>query len=120
MGITALITAFQLTYALKSGDDVLKWISHLSFGWFLILLMSIGLAGYIFSRFFLTFNMQDYNSDSGKPTFRRAAYFINGIGYCLLLFTCLKLLFGMPDDDGNLDGKSKYYNRYGGEKSLYL
>ncbi|WP_397300013.1 MULTISPECIES: DUF1206 domain-containing protein [Nonlabens] len=120
MGITALITAFQLTYALKSGDDVLKWISHLSFGWFLILLMSIGLAGYIFSRFFLTFNMQDYDSDSGKPTFRRAAYFINGIGYCLLLFTCLKLLFGMPDDDGNPGWKIKILQSVWGKIIVFI
>lgn len=105
MGVMALITAFQLTYALKSGDDVLKWISHLSFGWFLLLLMSIGLAGYIFSRFYLTFNKGDYDGDDGKPAFRRVAYFINGIGYCLLFFTCLKLLFGMPDDDGNAGWK---------------
>jgi uncharacterized protein YneF (UPF0154 family) len=101
MGIMAMITAFQLNYALKSGDDVLQWISRLSYGRVLLFAMSIGLAGYIFSRFYLTFNKQDYDGSNHKPLFRRAAYFINGLGYSLLLFTCLKLLFGMPDDDGN-------------------
>lgn len=101
MGIMALITAFQLQYALKGGDDVLEWISELTFGRVLLFAMSVGLAGYIFSRFYLTFNKQDYDGSTEKPFYRRAAYLINGLGYCLLLFTCLKLLFGMPNDSGD-------------------
>lgn len=101
MGIMAIITAFQLTHALKSGDDILLWISQLTYGRILMFLMSVGLAGYIFSRFYLTFNKLDYDGSEEKPLFRRAAYFINGLGYCLLLYTCLKLLFGMPDASGD-------------------
>ena len=115
-----MITAFQLNYALKSGDDVLLWISRLSYGRILMFLMSIGLAGYIFSRFYLTFNKQDYDGSNQKPLFRRAAYFINGLGYCLLLFTCLKLLFGMPNDEGNSGCKILLLQSIWGEVIILL
>ncbi|MGJ8684443.1 MAG: DUF1206 domain-containing protein [Nonlabens sp.] len=105
MGFMALITAFQLTYTLKGGNDVLEWISHLSFGWFLLLLMTIGLAGYIYSRFYLTFNNGDYDGSDGKPTFRRLAYLINGLGYCLLFYSCLKFLLGISSDNGDSQWK---------------
>ncbi len=99
----AFITAFNLTYALKNEKEVIEWIYGLSLGWFLLLGVTIGLIGYIFSRFYLTFNNQDYDGSNDKPKFRRAAYLINGLGYCLLLFTCVKILL-----DAQSDGNSQF------------
>lgn len=95
MGSLAALTASKITYQIKGGKDILEWISGLSFGWFMLLAVSIGIAGYIFSRFYLTFNNNDYdNSKEGKPRIRRLAYLINGFGYMVLLFSCIKLLIG--------------------------
>ncbi|MGB5981511.1 MAG: DUF1206 domain-containing protein [Nonlabens sp.] len=100
MGALAALTASKVTSQLKGGSDILEWISTLSFGWFLLLLITIGLAGYVFSRFYLAFNDHDYVGH-GKPKFRRFAYFVNGIGYLALLFTCIKLLIGAGFSEDN-------------------
>ncbi|SCX96426.1 protein of unknown function [Nonlabens sp. Hel1_33_55] len=103
LGFMAFVTACNLANALKNEREVIEWIYGLSIGWFLLLLMTIGLVGYIFSRFYLTFNNSDYDGSNSKPTFRRAAYLINGLGYCLLLFTCVTVLIGAQnDDDSNI------------------
>ncbi len=98
----SFITACNLTYTLKNEKEVIQWIYGLSFGWFLLLAVSIGLIGYIFSRVYLTFNNRDYDGSKNKPNFRRAAYLINGLGYCLLLFTCITILLGaQSNSDSN-------------------
>lgn len=98
LGFMAFITACKLTSALKNEKEVIEWIYELYFGWFLLLAMTIGLTGYIFSRVYLTFNNEDYDGSNEKPFYRRAGYLINGLGYCLLLFTCITLLLGNQDD----------------------
>ncbi|ARN77015.1 hypothetical protein BST97_02815 [Nonlabens spongiae] len=100
MGALAALTASKVTYQLKGGRDILEWISALTFGWFLLLLITVGIAGYVFSRFYLAFNKNDYEG-YGKNKIRRFAYFINGIGYIALLFTCIKLLIGAGFSEGN-------------------
>jgi hypothetical protein len=94
LGIMSLVTACNLNYALKNEKEVVEWIYRLYFGWFILLAVSIGLLAYIFSRFYLTFNKSDYDGSNNKPKIRRAGYLINGLGYCLLLFTCITILFG--------------------------
>jgi hypothetical protein len=94
LGLMAFITACNLTYAIKNEKEVIEWIYQLTFGWVLLLIVIIGLVGYIFSRVYLTFNNYDYDGSDDKPYFRRAAYLINGVGYCLLLFTCITILLG--------------------------
>jgi hypothetical protein len=98
LGLMAFITALTLNQALKDEKEVIEWIYRLDFGWVLLLVISIGLAGYIFSRFYLTFNKDDYDGSHSKPNFRRAGYLINGLGYCLLLFTCITILLGKSDE----------------------
>ncbi|KQC33935.1 membrane protein [Nonlabens sp. YIK11] len=97
IGVMALITALNLNYALKNEKEIIEWVYRLEFGWFLLLIIIIGLSGYIFSRFYLTFNRNDYDGSNGKPKYRRAAYLINGLGYCLLLLTCITILLGKND-----------------------
>lgn len=100
MGALAALTASKLTTQLRGGQDILEWISALSFGWFLVLGMTVGIAGYIFSRFYLAFNNNDYTG-YGKNKIRRFAYFVNGLGYIALLFTCIKLLIGAGFSEDN-------------------
>ncbi len=99
LGIMALITAVNLNNALKNEEEIIQWIYQLTYGWFLLLILTIGLTGYIFSRIFLTFNRYDYDGTTSKPYYRRVAYLINGLGYCLLLFTCISVLSGTYDQD---------------------
>ncbi len=95
MGTLAALTASKITIQIKGGKDILEWISRLSFGWFMLLAISIGITGYIFSRIYLAFNNSDYDgSKNGKPKVRRFAYFVNALGYAVLLFSCIKLLIG--------------------------
>lgn len=94
----AFITACNLTSAVKNEKEVIEWIYGLSFGWFLLLAMTVGIAGYIFSRVYLTFNNEDYDGSNDKPYYRRFGYLINAFGYCLLLFTCITVLLGTKGD----------------------
>lgn len=100
MGGLAALTATKVTSQLRGGRDILEWVSALTFGWFLLLSITVGIAGYIFSRFYLAFNKNDYEG-YGKNKIRRFAYLINGIGYIALLFTCIKLLIGAGFSEDN-------------------
>ncbi len=100
MGALAALTASRVTSQLKGGRDILEWVSTLSFGWFLLLGITVGIAGYIFSRFYLAFNNHDYEG-KGKHKIRRFAYVVNGLGYLVLLFSCIKLLVGAGFDSDN-------------------
>jgi len=115
----AFITACNLTHALRNEKEVIEWIYGLSFGWFLLLAIIIGLVGYTFSRFYLTFNNEDYDGSNDKPFFRRAAYLINGIGYCLLLFTCITILLG-AQDKGDSEFKIMVLNSIYGKIAAYI
>ncbi len=99
MGVMAATTAFRFSSELRGSTEVVRWISHLSFGWFLLLAVTIGLAGYTFSRIILTFNASDYDGSDSKPLVRRAGYFINGCGYLILLYSCISILIGATSDD---------------------
>lgn len=101
MGSLAALTASKITTQIKGGKDILEWISSLSFGWFMMLAITIGIAGYIFSRLYLAFNNKDYDGSHDKSKIRRFAYFVNALGYILLLFSCIKLLIGSGFQEDN-------------------
>lgn len=115
----AFVTATKLTYALKSGEDVLYWIAKLSFGWFMLLMVSIGITGYIFSRVYLALNNTDYDGADHKPYFRRAGYLINATGYGLLLISCITILLGI-NHQGDSDIKLMILNSVFGKIVVYV
>ncbi|MGB3590516.1 MAG: DUF1206 domain-containing protein [Nonlabens sp.] len=108
MGVMAAITASNISYELRGTREIFEWISTLSLGWFLLLLITIGLAGYIFSRFVLAFNAEDYDGSTSKPFYRRFSYVINGLGYTLLLYTCVVILLDSRDGSGGIIAGQMY------------
>ncbi len=93
MGVMAAITASNISNELRGSEAILAWISELSYGKIFLFAISIGLLGYITSRFILAFNRHDYNGkDEGKPNYRRLGYIVNGLGYTLLLYTSITMI----------------------------
>ena len=99
IGFVAFITAFNLTKSVKSEEYILQWINNQTFGSIILIAIILGLIGYIFSRIYLTFNMKDYDGSNDKPKIRRIGYFINAIGYLLLLYTCVTILLGATSNE---------------------
>ncbi len=101
--IGALTTLAAFGYGgKKSGSGtVIDFISKQSFGQVLLILLAIGLFGYVFWRWYQAFANPKGIENNTKGTVKRIAYFISGILYGALAVKALITVIG-----SNSGGKS--------------
>jgi len=86
----------------KSGSGtVIDFISKQSFGQILLILLAIGLLGYVFWRWYQAFTNPKDIENNAKGTVKRIAYFISGILYGALAVKAIVTVIG-----SNNGGKS--------------
>ena len=85
---------------------VLRWIDQLSLGSLLLLLIGIGLTGYVALRFMQAFKDTNHKGRSWKGLSRRAGYFISGLVYLVFLLASFYILFPKAE---LWEGKGKSY-----------
>jgi Domain of Unknown Function (DUF1206) len=103
-GLTAM-AAFGYGGQKSGSDTVLKFIANQSFGKVLLVLLAIGLLGYVFWRWYQAFTDPKNIEDSAKSAVKRIAYFISGALYGLLAYSAIKLVVGSNGSGDSLATK---------------
>ncbi|QQX75904.1 MULTISPECIES: DUF1206 domain-containing protein [Aequorivita] len=86
----------------KSGSGaVIDFIAKQTFGQVLLILLAIGLLGYVFWRWYQAFTNPKEMENNTKGTVKRIAYFISGVLYCVLAIKAISTVIG-----SNNGGKS--------------
>ncbi|WP_300441941.1 DUF1206 domain-containing protein [Christiangramia sp.] len=102
IGVLTALAAFGQGGQQTGSKGALQYLSQQSYGQILLILMGIGLLGYVFWRMYQSFANPKGIEDNTKGYAKRAAYFISGLIYGGLAFYALKLAFG----GGSGGGKS--------------
>lgn len=89
IGVLTAMSAFGQGGQKAGSKDALQYLAEQSFGQILLVLMGIGLLGYVFWRFY-----QVFNNPKNDGVAKRVAFFISGLIYGALAFYSFKIAFG--------------------------
>ncbi len=101
IGILTAMAAFGYGGKKSSSGTVIDFIAQQSLGQILLVLLAIGLLGYVFWRWYQAFANPKDIENNAKGSVKRIAYFISGVLYGLLAYTAIKTVIG-----SNSGGKS--------------
>tara|TARA_R100000935_G_scaffold13736_5_gene27631 strand:+ start:51812 stop:52585 length:774 start_codon:yes stop_codon:yes gene_type:complete len=94
IGALTTLAAFGYGGEKSSSSTVIDFIAQQLFGKVLLVLLSIGLLGYVFWRWYQAFTNPSEIENSFKGTVKRVAYFISGVLYGILSYMSLKTVLG--------------------------
>jgi hypothetical protein len=94
IGLLAVQTVIGAGGQTTDAQGALKTISRQPLGQFLLLLIGIGLIGYVVWRFVQAIQDPEHHGSDGKGIAQRLGYGISGIIYAGLAWTALQLAFG--------------------------
>lgn len=100
LGILAIQAALNLGGETTGSEGTLTAIANQPFGQVLLLLVSVGLLGYVLWRFVQAFLDPEHDSDDWSDVARRLSYLLSGIAYSSLALTALRLALGRPSQSG--------------------
>jgi hypothetical protein len=101
LGILAFMTAAGLSQDEASKKETFVVIYDQPFGQVLLLLLSIGMLGYVTLRSYQCFKDSDNKGDSMKGLIIRIGYGFSALMYLGLTAFALNLVFNGSDDDGS-------------------
>ncbi|WP_373057644.1 DUF1206 domain-containing protein [Zunongwangia sp. H14] len=104
IGVLTALAAFGEGGQKTGSKGALQYLAQQSYGQILLVIMGIGLLGYVFWRFYQSIGNPKGLHDDAKGYGKRAAYFISGLLYGGLAFYAFKLNFGSGSSSGG--GKS--------------
>ncbi len=94
IGALTALSAFGFGGKKSGSKTVIEFISQQSFGKILLIILAIGLAGYVFWRWYQAFaNPKDIENNT-KGTVKRIAYFISGVFYGALAVKAVVIVMG--------------------------
>ncbi|TBW29274.1 DUF1206 domain-containing protein [Gramella sp. KN1008] len=99
IGVLTALAAFGQGGEQTGGKGALQYLAQQSYGQILLVLMGIGLLGYVFWRFYQSFANPKGLEDNAKGYAKRIAFFISGLIYGGLAFYSFKLAFGSGSGD---------------------
>lgn len=111
IGSLTSIAAFGYGGQKSGSDTALKFIADQPFGKILLVLVSAGLFGYVFWRWYQAFGNSNTIENGVKGTIKRIAYFISGVFYGFFAITALQLVIG-SSDSGNSFTKRIFESDY--------
>ena len=91
IGILTGLAAFGEGGKTTGSKGALQYLATLSYGKVLLIILGLGLLGYVFWRMYQSFGNPKGLSDDFKGYAKRVAYFISGIIYGLLAIYAFKL-----------------------------
>ncbi|MDT0642677.1 DUF1206 domain-containing protein [Zunongwangia sp. F363] len=94
IGILTALAAFGQGGEKTGSKGALQYLAQQSYGQILLVIMGIGLLGYVFWRFYQSIGNPKGLHDDAKGYAKRAAYFISGLLYGGLAYYAFKLAFG--------------------------
>lgn len=93
LGILAVVAAAGPSGKATGKRGVLMWLEHQPLGPILLILIMVGILGYVALRFMQAFKDTNHKGSSWKGLAIRAFYFIRGTSYLLLLLACFFIVF---------------------------
>ncbi len=109
-GTVYLIMGLLAAQAVAGTDEavgtfgVLTQITTQLFGRFLLLVLTIGLAGYVLWRWVQAAIDPEYEGKlSPKRILQRVGYAISGLGYASIAYTAINLMIGLEEDDDSIE-----------------
>ncbi len=85
----------------KSGSSgVLDYLAKQSFGQILLVIIGVGLIGYVFWRMYQAFADPEENGNDTKAIFLRIGYFISGLVYGALAYVAFSTVAGASSSGG--------------------
>ena len=100
IGILALLTAFSIGGKTTGTSGALQAIAEQPFGRLLLILIAIGLVGYVIWRLIQAVNDPDNKGSDAKGIARRIGYFSSGTFYAFLAFTAIQVMLGSGGGSG--------------------
>lgn len=94
IGVLTALAAFGQGGQKSGSKGVLQYLSQQSYGQILLIIMGIGLLGYVFWRMYQVFANPKEFEDNLKGYGKRIGYFISGLIYGGLAYYSFKLAFG--------------------------
>lgn len=108
IGVLASMSAFGLQGRKMSKSDAFKLVYDQPFGQVLLILVALGMAGYVMWRFFQAFGDIDQKGSDTKAKFTRVGYAFSGVVYASLAFYAAKLALSGPQGDSG-DGEQRQF-----------
>ena len=93
LGILAVVAAVGPNGKVTGKEGVLQWLDHQPLGPVLLVLIMVGLLGYVVLRFMQAFKDTNNKGTDWKGITTRILYFIRGVSYILLVFACFFIVF---------------------------
>lgn len=101
IGTLTAIAAFGLGGNKTSGKGALQFLSEQSYGKVLLMIIGIGLSGYLFYRLYQAIaNLKGHDEDI-KGFVMRGSYVVSGLIYGFLAFTAFKMVLGNTSGNSN-------------------
>lgn len=109
IAILALLTAFSVGGGQTTGTSgALQAISQQPFGQILLILIAIGLVGYVIWRLVQAISDPENKGTDAKGIFRRLGYAMSGIAYAAVAFNAALLAFGNSSGSGGSSSKQDW------------
>lgn len=110
LGILTALSAFGMGGEKTGSKGAIQYLAEQSYGQILLVIMGIGLLGYVFWRFYQSFTDPENHDNNFKGIAIRIAYFISGLFYGALAFYAFKLAFGSGGSSGGNSSFSSILN----------
>ena len=108
IGVLALLAAFTTGGKTTGTSGALQTISNQPFGQILLILIAIGLVGYVIWRLIQAVNDPENKGTDAKGIFSRLGYAFSGLAYAGVAFNAALLAFG--NNSGSSGGSSSKQN----------
>jgi hypothetical protein len=107
IGILALLAAFSIGGKTTGTSGALQTIAEQPFGRLLLILIAIGLVGYVIWRLIQAVKDPDNKGNDAKGLFTRLGYLLSGLAYMGVAANAALLAFGNSGSSGSGSGDSK-------------
>ena len=107
IGVLTALAAFGKGGQTTGSKGALQYVASLSYGKIMLVILGIGLLGYVFWRMYQSFANPKNLSDDFKGYAKRVAYFISGMVYGFLAIYAFKIAIGKAggsDSSGFMSG----------------
>ncbi|PKQ43564.1 DUF1206 domain-containing protein [Confluentibacter flavum] len=101
IGILTALAAFGKGGNKTSSKGALKFLAEQPYGKVLLLIIGIGLAGYLFYRLYQAFANLKNHENNFKGYIMRGSYIISGLVYGFLSFTAFKMMMESSSNNSN-------------------
>lgn len=105
IGILTVLPIFGMGGQTSSSKGALRFLAEQSYGQILLVILGLGLFGYLFFRCYQAFANLKNHDDDAKGYLIRASYVVSGLIYGFLGYTALKMVFGSSSGQGNTVSK---------------